>query len=208
MGRSYQPGGQGGQNKVSTALIIVGALGLLAMGALAAILLGGTRETTTANNAAPSPQPTVDAASAAPPAPAAGIREPSTPNLSQTAPALAPMPEVRPPAVDIPKPPPTVSSLPDQFQRRYAGRIGNGIPFSMTLERSGRALRGTASTSGSTDTLSGTIEPDGSFTLNGYENGIDQTGVYTGRILNSGQITGQWTGTKKRGSTRFSLSEQ
>jgi hypothetical protein len=188
--------------------MVVGALGLLAMGALAAILLVGPRGTTTANNAAPSPQPTIDTASAAPPSPAANIKEQSAPNLHETAPAPASAPEIRPPAVDIPKPPPLVSSLPEQFQRRYAGRISNGIPFSMTLERSGRGLRGTASTSGSMDTLSGTIEPDGSFTLNGYENGIDQTGVYTGKILNNGQITGHWTGTKKRGSARFSLSEQ
>jgi hypothetical protein len=206
MGNNYQIGGQGGQNNVSTALVIVGALGLLAIGALVAILLIGPRETTTANNAAPSPQPTIDTASAASPSSATNVKEQSTPNLRETAPA--PAPEVRPPAVVIPKPPPSVSSLPDQFQRRYAGRIGNGIPFSMTLERSGRALMGTASTGGSTDTLSGTIEPDGSFTLKGYENGIDQTGTYTGQILNSGQITGYWAGTKKRGSARFSVSEQ
>ena len=196
-------GGEGGQNKVSTGLIIVGALGLLAIGALVAILLIGPRGTNPANNAAPSPQPTIDTASAASSSPATSARESSPPNLREIAPA--PAPKVRLPAVDTSKPPPPVSSLPDQFQRRYTGSIGNGKSFSMTLERSGSYLRGTATTygpNGRTDNLSGELYADGRFKLEDNR----QTGIYAGKIHNDGTVTeGLWTSTEGKGAYRFYL---
>jgi hypothetical protein len=193
-----QVGGQGGGNNVPTALIIVGALGLLAIGALAAILLVGPRGTTPANNAAPSPQPSINTSGTASPIPTASARESSTPILRETAPTPA-----------VPKPPPPIPSLPDQFSRQYQGTIGDGKSFWMMLNRSGHKLTGTARTYGSTDTLSGTIEDDGSFQLNGYENGIEQKGIYTGKIYGNGQVTGRWEGRGKgRGSASFSVREQ
>jgi hypothetical protein len=96
--------------------------------------------------------------------------------------------------------------LPDSFQRDYQGTI-SGQSFSVTLIRSGRNLRGTASTS-RTDTLSGTIETDGSFRLDGYENGTNLTGIYTGQIHTDGTLTGNWTNPKGLKETPFYLRQQ
>ncbi len=96
--------------------------------------------------------------------------------------------------------------LPDSFQRDYQGTISEQS-FSVTLIRSGRNLRGTASTS-RTDTLSGTIETDGRFRLDGYENGTKLTGIYTGQIHTDGTLTGNWTNPKGLKETPFYLRQQ
>ncbi len=97
-------------------------------------------------------------------------------------------------------------SLPDYFQKDYQGTIG-GRSFSMSLTRSGNSLKGTASTTRA-DTVEGTIDSDGSFSLKGYENGNRLTGYYNGRIYPSGSISGNWTNLQGEKGTSFSLSEQ
>ncbi len=183
------PPNGGGQNKVFIASIIVGALGLLAIGALAAVLLSKGEKTPAANTntiATASPPPSVEPH---PPSPS-----PSTPSVRES-----PPPSVQPS-------PPKV--LHDSFNRRYQGTIGP-LPFSMQLVRSGRNLQGTAVSSGSRDTLSGTIENDGSFRVNGYENGNFLTGIYSGQITENGTVTGYWVSSKGQGKrVRFSLREQ
>jgi ribosomal protein L40E len=97
------------------------------------------------------------------------------------------------------------TSLPTTFSRSYSGTIGNQS-FSMSLERDGSELKGTASTR-KTDHLDGTIDSDGSFTLKGYENGNKWTGNYSGRIYSDGSIVGTWTNTQGEQGVSFSLSE-
>jgi len=183
-------GGQAGQNKIPVPLIVVGALALLAIGALVAVLLvqrGGT----TNNNAAASPQPTIDTSHNASSSPGTSGGQVSAQDLSATVPAPAPV---------VPQPQPAIPILPEQFQRAYRGQI-NGKSFSMTLQRSGSQLSGKAATNSSWDTLSGSIKKDGSFTLDGYESGVVRTGIYSGRIQ-GGTVTGRWTttdGLKPRG---------
>jgi uncharacterized OB-fold protein len=98
------------------------------------------------------------------------------------------------------------ASLPNYFQKNYQGTIG-GRSFSMSLTRSGSDLKGTAATSRS-DTIEGTIDSEGSFTLKGYENGTRLTGNYNGRIYTDGTIRGTWTNLQGAQGTSFSLSEQ
>src|SRR5204863_7780159 len=59
--------------------------------------------------------------------------------------------------------------LPAAFQHNYQGTIGskNTLSFSLTLTRADRDLKGTASSGRKSDTLSGTIEADGRFRLEG-----------------------------------------
>jgi ribosomal protein L40E len=99
------------------------------------------------------------------------------------------------------------TSLSNSFQRDYQGTI-NGQSLSVSLVRAGRDLRGTASTSRSTDTLSGTIETDGRFKLDGYENGTRLTGIYTGQVHADGTVTGSWTTPKGSKETPFSLEQR
>ncbi len=100
----------------------------------------------------------------------------------------------------------TTVSLPDSFERTYRGTIA-GQTFSMTLTKSYRDLRGTASTSRSSDTLSGSIDSDGRFRLDGYENGVRFTGIYTGQINANGTITGYWTTPAGTKETSFYLDQ-
>ena len=97
-------GRQAGPNTIPVALIVVGALALLAVGALVAVLLvqhGGT----TNNNAAASPQPTTDSSHNASSSPGINGGQVSTQTPSETVPAQAPV---------VPKPQPTISILPEQ----------------------------------------------------------------------------------------------
>lgn len=98
--------------------------------------------------------------------------------------------------------------LPDSFQRSYRGTIGKGLGLRVGLSRSGRALTGRASTSGSTDVLRGEISSDGSFTLYGYENGGPLTGTYTGKMRTDGTVSGQWTSTANGKKTTFFLRQE
>lgn len=100
----------------------------------------------------------------------------------------------------------TTVSLPYSFHREYEGTI-NGQDFSMTLDKSGRSLTGTASTSTNTDDLRGTIETDGRFRADGYESGAKMTGKYSGQIYADGSITGSWTTTRGTLETSFYLSQ-
>ena len=99
------------------------------------------------------------------------------------------------------------SSLSTSFSRDYTGKIGKkDFTITMSLTRDGSRLTGTASTS-KTDYLYGTIESDGSFTLDGKENDIKLTGKYIGRIYSDGSIRGTWTSLESGKSSSFSLSE-
>jgi hypothetical protein len=104
----------------------------------------------------------------------------------------------------------TSPGLPDSFERDYQGTIGstNTLSFSITLVRSGRYLRGTASTDRSKDSLAGTIETDGRFRLEGYENGTRFTGIYSGQIYMDGTINGSWVTTTGQKETPFSMRQQ
>ncbi len=100
--------------------------------------------------------------------------------------------------------------LPDSFQHSYQGTFGskNTVSFSLTLTRSGRDLKGTASSGRKTDTLSGTIESYGRFRLDGYENGTTFTGIYSGQIYTDGTINGSWVTTAGQKETPFVLRQQ
>lgn len=85
------------------------------------------------------------------------------------------------------------AALPNTFERRYGGYAGDKS-LSMTLKRDNQNLTGTASTTRKTDVLKGSINPDGSFELYGYENGRgDYTGIWSGQIHGDGSVTGYWT---------------
>jgi serine/threonine protein kinase len=175
--------------------VLIGAL-LLAVGVIAGLLIDARNERIARDNLAPvsTPTPRVDNSTPEP------TRPSPTPKISPS-----PSPTVGP------SPPPPVSSnptLPDSFQRSYQGTIGKGLSLRVALRRAGSDLTGRASTDSHTDTLSGTINPDGSFRLNGYENGQSYTGIYSGKIYNDGTIIGQWTSTVNGKKANFSLRQE
>jgi hypothetical protein len=100
----------------------------------------------------------------------------------------------------------SASPLPDAFDRVYRGTIGDGIPLTMSLKRDGDELTGRASTT-SIDYLYGSIDDDGSFSLDGKKDDKVSTGTYTGHIYSDGSIRGTWTklNSKKGTSASFSL---
>jgi hypothetical protein len=97
-------------------------------------------------------------------------------------------------------------SLTTAFDRNYDGTIGNQS-FSLSLVRDGDRLTGQASTTRSTDTLSGTINAGGQFELKGLENGERYTGIYKGAIFGNGTIQGAWTKPDGSRETTFSVSQ-
>lgn len=99
----------------------------------------------------------------------------------------------------------TESSLPQSFERNYSGSIGR-FELTMFLKKEGNNLSGSATTV-KTDTLSGSIENDGDFHLNGYENGRDFKGIWTGRISDDGSVSGTWTKPDGTKATGFSLTQ-
>jgi serine/threonine protein kinase len=177
---------QNKKNNLPIPLIVVGAIALLAVGALLAVLLLNSNGRSTNNNNAASPQPTVNTASVATPLPIIA-REPTPPN------AIANLPTPSPTRAPIP------SSLPYQFQRTYVGTI-NGKRFDMTLRKQGSTLEGSISTS-NFDALSGQIDSQGRFSLSGQKDGVGRpTGIYNGQIHNDGTISGTWSSTQGKGS--------
>lgn len=96
---------------------------------------------------------------------------------------------------------PEAPLLPYSFQHTYRGYSNR--PLEMTLTKNGSSLSGVAKTPGDWDDLSGTIEPDGSFTLAGNNQGMGITGYWRGRISPNGSIRGVWTAT---GGRRVSYS--
>ena len=96
---------------------------------------------------------------------------------------------------------------PATFQRNYEGTIGNQN-FSIYIVRDGSNLSGQASTSRKTDTLSGTIDANGQFAMNGFENGKRFTGIYKGNIYDNGTIDGSWTKPDGTKETSFSVSQK
>ena len=108
-----------------------------------------------------------------------------------------------------PLPTPSVSSgLPYSFDRQYHGFI-NAKSMSMSLVKDGENLTGSVTVNNNYDTLRGKIDSAGGFTLDGYENDVEFTGLWSGTVYNDGTISGKWT--KRDGKTserRFSATEQ
>ena len=102
----------------------------------------------------------------------------------------------------------TDTSLRNEFARDYEGTIGSRF-FTISLQRNGRSISGTASTGKKTDNLSGTIESNGEFEADGEEAGGDiVTGKYSGKIENSGRITGYWTYPDGSKPIRFDVTQR
>ncbi|MFN0141496.1 MAG: hypothetical protein ACKVQW_15590 [Pyrinomonadaceae bacterium] len=79
----------------------------------------------------------------------------------------------------------------------------------MSLVKDGADLKGSASAGRNPDTLSGSIDSNGDFTLDGYEDGSEYTGIYSGRISGGGKtISGKWTRTDGTRETPFSLTQK
>lgn len=97
----------------------------------------------------------------------------------------------------------------ETFDRTYTGTIGkkNPMVLTMALKRENNILSGRADTPGSWDRLSGSIQNDGSFFLNGNERDGPLTGTYTGRINDDGSITGTYRQTNGK-SSDFSASQK
>ncbi len=91
---------------------------------------------------------------------------------------------------------PPAPFLPYTFQRTYRGYSNR--PLEISLSKNGSSLSGVAKTPGDWDDLSGTIEPDGSFSLAGNNQGLGVTGYWRGRISPNGSIRGVWTATTGR----------
>jgi len=98
--------------------------------------------------------------------------------------------------------------LPNSFERNYSGTIGTRSTMSLTmsLKKNGAILSGRAETPDNWDALQGTINPDGSFQLNGNERGGPLTGTYLGTIYTDGSISGTWTMASGRRRSGFSLT--
>lgn len=94
------------------------------------------------------------------------------------------------------------SARSETFDRTYSGTIGtrNPMVLTMSLKRESNILSGRADTRGSWDRLSGSIQNDGSFFLNGNERDGPLTGTYTGRINDDGSITGTYRQTNGKSS--------
>ena len=197
---SVPTNGQVPKISILTALMIVGAVALLAIGALAAVLLNRPGLSSAANTAA-TPQPTVDNARTA--SSPVSVKESSTPTVSETAPAAEPVSSTTTSSAR----PPGNFGLPDQFSNSYRGTIGKK-GFWMTLVRSGDRLEGTASTQNQTDTLLGTIGKDGHFEAEGCERGGQCRSVYIGQVNANGTVTGHWTDAEtRRKRVLFSVSK-
>ncbi len=101
---------------------------------------------------------------------------------------------------------PTKATLPQTFERNYSGTIG-GQPMTMTLKRDGATLKGSVSTK-RYDTLEGTIQDDGRFSADGFEDDTQRTGIYSGRINDDGTVSGDWTTTKGTQGRKIYAREQ
>lgn len=99
------------------------------------------------------------------------------------------------------------SELPKTFSREYDGSVA-GLSLSMSLQRDGSRLSGSASTDRKEDTVEGTINDDGSFRLNSYEFGSRFTGIWTGRIDGNGRVTGEWTKPNGTASRSFEMQQK
>ncbi|MGB2752514.1 MAG: hypothetical protein WBC19_10695 [Pyrinomonadaceae bacterium] len=86
---------------------------------------------------------------------------------------------------------PEMTANVDRVYRGHGGRL----PLTLTLTRNGGSLSGAALTPGDRDDLEGTVSPDGTFRMRGFnlkENRV--TGYWTGRVTNN-SISGVWTAT-------------
>lgn len=189
-------GAQPSNSKYLIPFIIVGAVLLLTFGVIGGWL--AFRSTPTASTSSAQNGNSADDRA---------VGQPSS--TSEPARSLSPTPE------NIPSPTPTEQNspppvnrspaLPSSFQHSYQGRYVTGVPLSLNLSSSGSSLRGTASTGKKRDELQGTInQMDGSFRLNGRENGQELTGVYTGKINPNGTINGSWS--KPNGTQRTTFT--
>lgn len=125
------------------------------------------------------------------PTPAASPAPTSEPKPANTAAPVTPPPsDPNPPSAPVSRP-----RIPEGVERTYRGTsyVNGNLPLTMTLERTGNSLNGSAVTPGDEDRLSGTIGPDGSFNMDGYNYKAGRvTGTWRGTISESGEINGTW----------------
>ncbi|CAN5249665.1 hypothetical protein BH10ACI1_BH10ACI1_04030 [soil metagenome] len=99
-------------------------------------------------------------------------------------------------------------SLPNGIGQQYSGASyfpNKTLPLTLSLTRNNQTLYGSAQTPGEWDDLSGTVQPDGSFSLSGYNRNAGRvTGMWRGRITENGQVSGVWTSTDGSSKVRFS----
>lgn len=99
-------------------------------------------------------------------------------------------------------------TIPNGIKQQYSGssRFPNkNLPLTLILTRNGQSLYGSAQTPGEWDDLSGTIQPDGRFTLRGNNQKAGRvTGIWSGRINENGQVSGVWTSTIDGSKISFS----
>lgn len=192
-------------NKLSLGLIMVGALGLVALGALVTVLLIGAGGRYTGNDqdrAAPTPQPTMVArttpAAERTPAPIVPVASPPVPEPTPAAPTPA---APTPPVLDLP------TSY--DFSGHYYGKIGGAV-MEMTLYQSGERLTGSASAGGNQDRLVGRItNSEGRFHLVGTNTRTNVTENYDGQLSSDGMtIQGQWTDENGKRPTGFWASKR
>ena len=97
------------------------------------------------------------------------------------------------------KPDAISQSLPNGIEQQFSGssRFPNKtLSLTLSLTRNGKSLSGAAITREDWDDLSGTIQPDGTFFLKGYNDRFGRvTGNWSGKISESGQISGTWIST-------------
>lgn len=100
------------------------------------------------------------------------------------------------------------ADLPSTFNRKYEGKINGDNYFSLNLIKNGSKLEGKAETGTSWDTLSGTIDTDGSFEVEAFQRGNKQkhTGNYRGTIYDRSISGGTWSRPDGTGETSFNVS--
>jgi uncharacterized protein DUF3298/peptidoglycan-N-acetylmuramic acid deacetylase PdaC-like protein len=98
--------------------------------------------------------------------------------------------------------------------RYFSGSIGSALGLQMKLVREGEALTGSYAYQkvGTKIDLRGSVDKDGNVTLEEFDSGARQTGIFKGqwKLDSDGlvEITGNWTNPKGEKKTTFSLSQE
>lgn len=99
-------------------------------------------------------------------------------------------------------------SLPNGSRQQFSGESyfpNKTLSLTLSLTRNGQSLSGSAETDNDWDKLSGTVRPDGTFYLKGYNPKFGRvTGIWAGKISENGQVSGVWTSTIDGSKVRFS----
>lgn len=115
---------------------------------------------------------------------------------------------------------PTISPLappPASFMKNFEGNIKKNIGIEMTLERTGNSLKGTGSYKkwGTRFPVQGTIDSDGSFTINEFGEDSQPSGYFRGKMFSlagsatsQSKIEGTWSKADNSLSSSFILVEK